>query len=169
MKKTMACFLIWLLFLLPAGVWGQKMGYTNSINLLSDLPETKAANNQLKSLEVSLNSSLKEKEQALGQHYQDYLKLVELGITATQRQDNELALQREQQELEVLKQELRNQLETKKTSLYAPLLERVRRAIDQVAQENGYQLILDVAFMNLILDAHESMDITALVKAKLGM
>ena len=56
----------------------------------------------------------------------------------------------------------------KREELYKPILERVNAAMQAVAKENGYLLVFDTS-TNVLLYADEALDVTNLVKAKLGL
>ena len=49
-----------------------------------------------------------------------------------------------------------------------PIRDRIQGAIDDVAKENGFTYIFDKS-MGIILYADDSADVSAQVKAKLGM
>lgn len=61
-----------------------------------------------------------------------------------------------------------DKLAKKREELYKPILEKVNTAMQDVAKENGYLLVFD-ASTQVLLYAHESLDVTNLVKAKLGI
>lgn len=170
MKKTTTLYLIWLCVLLPIGVWAQKIGYTNSTYIVGSLPETKVADDELKVFQNSLYNQLSSRTSDFQKRTEDYFTQRENGtIDAKESQRIEMELQNEQNELQKLDKDLTTQLGSQRESLYAPILEKVERAIDQVARENGYQLILDVSLLSILLYAEEASDITPLINAKLGI
>ncbi len=57
-------------------------------------------------------------------------------------------------------------LQEKQIELITPFQQQLEKAIDQVAQENGYQYIFDT---QILLYADTNNDVTALVKKKLGI
>ncbi|MBL7774643.1 MAG: OmpH family outer membrane protein, partial [Saprospiraceae bacterium] len=52
--------------------------------------------------------------------------------------------------------------------LYKPILERVNTAMQAVAKEGGFLLVFDTS-TQVLLYADESLDLTNLVRAKLGL
>ncbi|MBK9338659.1 MAG: OmpH family outer membrane protein [Lewinellaceae bacterium] len=52
--------------------------------------------------------------------------------------------------------------------LYKPILERVNTAMQDVAKENAYLIVFDSS-TQILLYGDESLDVTPLVKAKLGL
>ena len=59
-------------------------------------------------------------------------------------------------------------INSKRETLLKPILDKVNNVINEVAKSNGYSMILDSS-TGVILYAEESADITAQVKAKLGI
>ena len=54
------------------------------------------------------------------------------------------------------------------TKLYKPLLEKVNNAMKDVATENGFTMVFDLS-SNMVLYGDPSLDVTTLVKTKLGI
>jgi outer membrane protein len=59
-------------------------------------------------------------------------------------------------------------LAKKREELLQPILDRVNKAIGDIAKEQGYSYVFD-ASSNILLYADASADVTALVKKKLGL
>ena len=74
-----------------------------------------------------------------------------------------------EQRITTLNQTAQNDLSKKNQDLAAPILEKVRKAINDVAAENGYTYIFDMAAQSIIYTSPSSSDITALVKKKLNL
>jgi len=51
----------------------------------------------------------------------------------------------------------------------APVMEKARKAIEEVAKENGLLYVFDMTQGNPIYASEESMELLPLVKAKLGL
>ena len=62
-------------------------------------------------------------------------------------------------------QDLQKQQET----LLAPIQAKLQQAIQAVGAENGFTYIFDLAIPSIIYKGNGSEDVTALVKAKLGI
>ena len=78
------------------------------------------------------------------------------------------ALKQEELEIAKFQQDIQQKLYEKSENLLKPIRDRIQAAIDDVAKENGYDYIFDRS-MGIILFADESTNISAQVKAKLGM
>ena len=59
-------------------------------------------------------------------------------------------------------------LSKRREDLYKPILEKVNKAMQDVAKENGYLLVFDTS-TQVLLYADETLDVTKLVNAKLGI
>ena len=79
---------------------------------------------------------------------------------------------KEIQDLEVRIQEFQQtsqqSSQDKRTEILAPILEKAQNAIDQVALENNYTYIFDIAIGSIVY-GKDSNDITELVKSKMGI
>ena len=59
-------------------------------------------------------------------------------------------------------------LQTKESELTAPVIERARTAVKEIAKENGYTYVFNSS-EGLLLYAEPADDVTELVKTKLGI
>ena len=83
-------------------------------------------------------------------------------------QQKEGELGKEQQDIQAYEQEVQTLLAQKRQSLYKPLIDKVKIAIEQVGKEGDYTMIFESG-SGVLVHAAESDDIMALVKAKIGM
>lgn len=166
MRLPLCLFLFASLLALPLGA--QQYGHLNFANLLSELPGTKAAEAELESYKQEL---VAKGEQMVGdlqarvaevQGQMDELppvRLAELRAELAQQRDAIAAYERQVQ----------RDLEAKRQELLGPLIQRVRDAIDAVAEREGYALVFDTSLFNTVLFAEDADDLMPLVKAELGM
>lgn len=77
-------------------------------------------------------------------------------------------LKEQEAELGKYEQEMQKQLLAKRQETLQPILDKVNNIIKQVATENQFTYIFDSS-AGILLYAQESMDVTALVKTKLGI
>lgn len=145
----------------------QKVGFINSQELISQLPEVKEANANIETLKKQLQkkgedmiTSLRTKYQAL-QQKQNELSPVELEKQAA-------ALKGEETKIAQYNQDSQQKIATKTQKLLEPIQDKINKAIKAVATENGYDYILDGS-MGSIVYADKSADVSDLVKRKLGI
>ena len=148
----------------------QKYGHLNFGTLLSVMPETDAADKELETLQKGLVAKGEEMAKAF---QAKYLKAVEEvqggGLSPLQQQQKQEELQKEQAAIGKYEQEISQQLEAKRGELLKPIVEKARKAIDEVAKAGGYLMVFDSSVFNSILFAQPADDLMPAVKAKLGI
>jgi outer membrane protein len=145
----------------------QKFGYVNTQELLSQLPEVKEANANIENLKTQLQKKGQNMITALQNKYQD-LERRQNELSPKQLETEAAAIRAEEQKIGEFEQSSQQKIIMKSEELLKPIQEKVQIAIDNVAKEKGYTYIFD-ASMGLILYADPSTEVTALVKAKLGL
>jgi len=118
-----------------------------------------------------LNSQKKGQQmvQDLEGKYKDLQRKEQSGeISPKALEEESKKLKDQEGELGKFEQEMQKQLQTKRQETLQPILDKVNNIIKQVATENQFTYIFDSS-AGILLYAQESMDITALVKTKLGI
>ncbi|TNE47812.1 MAG: OmpH family outer membrane protein [Bacteroidetes bacterium] len=168
MKKTFVLTL-GMVFTLAFTGFAQKFGYLNSVALLSELAEVKQADSDLKAFQTQLTKRGQEMVQDLQAQAAELDRKKELGtISPKDYQTQAEKLQADEAKIGEYEQEVYEKLAKKREELYKPILERVNTAMQDVAKENGYLLVFDTS-TQVLLYADEALDVTNLVKAKLGL
>ena len=149
----------------------QKFGYINSSGLLEEMAEIKEANSNLETLQKQLQSKGQKMLQDFQLEYTELENKVKRGeIAPAQQQVEEQKLQVKQEEILAYEKEIQNQMATKQETLYKPILDKVNKAIEDVAKENGYTYIFDTSpGIGVILYSDQTADVTTMVKGKLGI
>ena len=147
----------------------QKFGYINSAALLAELPEVKAADSELTVLQGQLKKKGEDMVAALQKKYADVGQRDKNGeFSPKQLEAESTKLKEEEANISKYEQDMGQQLSKKREELLTPILDKVNKAIAEVAKEVGYSYIFD-ASANILLYADQSTDITAEVKKKLGI
>ena len=60
-------------------------------------------------------------------------------------------------------------LQKKQQELFTPVVDKVKKAINEVGTENGYLYIFDLSTQSIIYQSPKSNDVTPQVKKKLGL
>lgn len=145
----------------------QKFGYVNTNQILEDLPEVKQADANIAALQKQLENKYKKDLEALQVLYTDVQGKVQSGTLSPKQQETEAAKIKTMEEgLRKFEQESQTKLMTKRNELIQPILDKVNNAIETVGKEGGYQFIFDET---VLLYKESSQDVTAKVKAKLGV
>ncbi|TNE57601.1 MAG: OmpH family outer membrane protein [Bacteroidetes bacterium] len=146
-----------------------KYGHMNLGNLLDEMPETAGAEAQLKVFADSLNRIDSVMTMTFQQAYIQLKKEYdEGGLTQIQVQQRQVELEKQRQEIQTFEEKAQASLETHRGELLSPILKKVDTAIKEVAKENGFSMIFDVS-SGAMLFASETIDVTPMVKKKLGM
>ena len=144
-----------------------KLGYINSNELLSIMPESTEMQTELQSYAKGLESSLAamqaEGEKKLADYQQNEATMSDLV-----KQDKIRELESIQQRILEFQQNAQESLAAKEQELITPILDKARSAIEEVAKEGNFTYIFDASTGN-ILYAAESENVLPLVKAKLGL
>lgn len=144
-----------------------KLGHVNSAELLAAMPESKAADMNLKKFGETLEGQLKTMTSEYQAKIADYQ-----GKEALMAESIKQTKQKEIVDLESRINEFQEQgqqdVQKKKEELYSPILKKAQDAINAVAKENGFTYIFDASTGGLLF-VQETNDVTALVKKKLGI
>ncbi len=168
MKKTFV-LTFGLMLTLAFSSFAQKFGYLNSAALLTEMAEVKQADSDLKAFQTQLTKRGQEMVKELQDKAAELDRKKELGTIAPKDYQTQAAkLQEEETAIGEYEKEVYDKLSKKREELYKPILERVNTAMQDVAKENGYLLVFDTS-TQVLLYADESLDLTNLVKTKLGI
>ena len=161
--------LIAILFMMaPLAIFAQKFGHLNSADIIQVMPEYTTAQTELQKLEKQYSDELKMMETELSKKSEEYeAQKATLPANIQQRRERELQelYGRMQQYYQQSQQELAQASQEK----MAALTEKITKAIKEVGVAGGYLYIFDVASGIPYISETLSTDVTAQVKAKLGI
>ncbi|MBS1506843.1 MAG: OmpH family outer membrane protein [Bacteroidetes bacterium] len=149
----------------------QKIGYAESDYILSQLPEFKKIDSELKTHGSQLENQMKAKYD----DYQTKLKAYQ-GMPATTpdaiRADKERELAALQENIQKFQQDAQSSYQKKQADLMDPIYKKIGKAIEDVAKENGFSFIINPQLANggdILLFSDEKFNISDLVLKKLGV
>ncbi|GAB3983577.1 hypothetical protein GCM10028806_56960 [Spirosoma terrae] len=149
-----------------------KLGYTNIDYILGQTPEAKDIQNQLTIQRTQSENELKRMQKELEDKYGAYEKGA-AQMTDVIRKDRETELQTLQSRIQEFGRSAEQSLQTKYGQLVNPVVQKIQKAIDAVAKDNGYTYVFNLdAGANttpILLVAPEENNITELVLKKLGI
>jgi outer membrane protein len=143
-----------------------KIGYLNTAEVTSRMPEVKSVDIQLQNFAKKLENDLAKEANAFQNKYDAYAK--DTSMSEALYQSRLIELQQMEQRLQELRVNSENELARKRQLLYEPIFNKVKKAIEDVAEENGYTHVIDVSIGSLVY-GNQSYDITKLVMKKLGI
>jgi len=143
-----------------------KVAHINVQQLLSDMPEMKAAQAELKKLQetysAGIQDSMKELQNKLTQYQNE--------ATSKTNEENEkraLELQGFEKNIEEARQAAMQEMQKKQQELFAPISEKAKAAIEKVAAAQGFDYVID-ASPGLSLIVANGKDLLPDVKKELG-
>ena len=149
-----------------------KIGYTNAEYILSNMPEAKQIEAELKDYEKQLSTQLQSKSTDFDTKVQEYQRSAENMIPEV-RADKERELQSLQQSIQKFQQDAQTSLQRKQGELLQPAFDKIQTAIDEVAKANGYTHIFNSGQpevgLNILLYGREEDNISDLVLKQLGI
>lgn len=167
MKKFVLFLAVGLLLGNMVSAQAMKIGYINSQELLSYMPEVAKADSVLKAYAKGYQDQL----EAIGKEYEKKGQELQAGGNTMSDAVKEVKvkeLQDLEKRYESIQQSAQDKVAKKKEELYKPILEKADKAIKDVAKEKNYDYVFD-ASAGSILYAKDSDNILALVKTKLGI
>ena len=144
-----------------------KFGYIDSQELLLLMPERKTAEEEVQTLAKSLESQLQAMTAEYQQSVQEY-QANEATYTDLVKQDKVTEITGLEQRIQSFQQNAQQALQSKEQELLEPILQKARKAIEDVASEGDYTYIFDKSFGS-ILYAKASENILDKVKKKLKL
>jgi outer membrane protein len=145
-----------------------KIGYINSAELLSLMPEIKKANTDIEAYQKSFVDQLQQL-QTEGQNKLQAYNAGEKTMTDAVKEAKQQELMDIENRLRNLQQSAEEKVAKKKEEMYNPILEKAQKAIEDVAKEKGYDYIFDRGAGQGLLFAKDSYNVLAEVKTKLGI
>lgn len=168
MKKYLL-FTLLLAFGAATDSFAQKFGYVDTQEIIQLIPEVKEANSNIETFKTQLQKKGQEMLQALQTKYQDLERREAQGEISPKLLETEVAkLKEEENSILLFEQESQQKILEKSESLLAPIRDRIQKAIDDVANENGFDYIFDYS-TGFVLYADDATNVGAMVKAKLGI
>ncbi|MEY8488095.1 OmpH family outer membrane protein [uncultured Parabacteroides sp.] len=164
MKKL----IIFLLMMLPLGVFAQesKIAIVNTQEVIQAMPEFATMQKQMADMEAKYKNEMQVMNDEYTKKYSDFI--------AQQDSLTENIKMRRMQELEDMQQRTQNfiqisrqDFDKKQGELFAPIQDKLKKAIDEVGAEKGYIYILDPQIV--LFKGNAAVDATQFVKAKLGI
>lgn len=144
-----------------------KLGYIDSNELLEMMPEKDSIQTVIESYGTMLQNQL----QAMFQEYQSKLQDYQANAATMStiiKQTKEKELADLETRIQDFQQQADQDLQNKQMELVQPLIDKARKAIEEVARENNYTYIFDAGTGGLLF-FEKGDNILPLVKQKLGL
>ena len=164
MKKLLLMFLM----CAPIAAFAQKFGHVNAQEIIQVMPDYTKAKNEIDALQKQYEDDLKSMQDELTKKLQAYEK-EQATLPDNIKQRREQELQEMYQKIQQSYQDNQQALAKASQEKMQAITTKVIDAIKQVGQAGGYVYIMDVAGGVPYISTTLSTDVTADVKAKLGL
>lgn len=155
---------------LPAVSMAQKLGHINSQELLSLMPESKAAETKLKAKGQEVEKQMKALQTEYQKLFKEYAEAMEGGkMTAEAQKAKENSLQAMQGKMKAYQEQAQKDLEKLQSDLLSPIFEKANKAIQDVGTKNGFTYIFDTSARSIVYVSPTSQNVLSLVKKQLGI
>jgi len=168
MRKLLLSAVIAIGIMMPAMAQVKiKLGHIDSMELLQSMPGRDSAQKTLQVYSKVLENQLTAMQKEMETKYQDYQTN---GATWSQSilQVKQKDLQDLQARIEAFQQSAQKDLKDKETELLKPIIDKAKKAIEEVSKENGYTYVFDSS-VGVLLYFDQSDDLMPMVKKKLGL
>ncbi len=144
-----------------------KLGHIDSMELLQSMPGRDTAQKSLQAFSNILETQFTAMNKEFETKYKEYQ---ETGATLpkTILDNKQKDLQDLKSRIEAFEESAKKDLKEKENELLKPIIDKAKKAIEDVAKENGYTYIFDSS-VGVLLYSEASDDIMPLVKKKLGI
>ncbi len=155
-------FLIVVMLCMAGSLFAQKSGHIDYNKLIQAMPETKAAAEELKKTQTSLNAKLTDMQKELQAKSQ------------APKETNEALAKAQEEEISALnarissfQQTANEQIQKEQNKLFTPIVEKAKKALAEVAKSQGLRYVYEVN--DLLYYSDDSVDLMKPVKEKLGI
>lgn len=143
-----------------------KLGHIDFNAIVALMPEVKTAESEVEARRTEIANLLERMMNDRRKLIEDYQKNAR-NYSTEQRSGKEKEINALEEEMQTLEDLGSTQLENLWREKMEPVLERVRKAIKEVGDENGYLYIFETGTLNYASSSSD--DVTPLVKKKLGI
>jgi outer membrane protein len=166
MRKSIKLALLTLL-LGASTAFAQKYAHINSNELLLAMPERKQAETTLQEYAKQLDNQIKTMSGEYDAKVADYQKNEPI-MTDVIKQDKIKEINDLEERIKTFQGTAQESLQKKEQELMQPMINKAKKAIEDVAKENNYKYVFDSS-VGVLLFADPSDDILPLVKKKMNL
>jgi outer membrane protein len=156
------------IFSMAFALHAQKFGHVSSETLLQAMPEYDSALVKMEQLRQQYSDELEQIQVEINKKIEAFNQ-GEAAMSDLIKEAKASEIQEMQQRLQNFSQTANQDLQQQQMVLIQPVMDKARKAIDEVAKERGLLYVFDLSQGNPIYTSEESLDLVPLVKAKLGL
>jgi outer membrane protein len=172
MRNSFRILIAALIITLPSLSFAQttfRFGHVNSQEILQVMPERDSADVKMQKFGKELQDTYEGINVEFNTKYQKYLQ-EEKTLTDLVKKTRMEEIQSYQERLNQFRENAQQEIQKKQAELMQPISEKIKKAISDVGKENSFIYIFEMApGTSVLYNSPESVDVTSLVKAKLGI
>ncbi len=150
-------------FMLGVGASGAndvKVGFVDTDNVIAQLPDSKGIQEKMKKLQEGAESEMQKMAKGLQDAFEEYERKKST-MTEDAKKKKEEELLEKRQQLEEFRYQKQSELQKKTAELLKPIEEKVMKAVEKVAKQYGYSIVLNKGGVaNPVLYGDKSHDLT---------
>ena len=151
----------------PMAVMAQKFGHVDYQSISTTLPEIAKINGELQAIAQQYENDLKAMQDEFQRKADEYEK-AKATMNATTQKETEASLQEMLQKIQQTTAQNQQDFQKKQQELYAPVQQKILKAIQNVGQAGQYTYIFPYSPDLLLYVGATAKDVTAEVKAELN-
>ena len=146
----------------------QKFGHITSEQLLQAMPEYDSAQLKVQDLRAEYDLEIERIQVEINRKIEEFNQ-TEATMSDLIKEAKASEIQEMQVRLQNFAQTAQQDLQQQSMQFIQPVMDMARKAIDEVAKEQGLIYVFDLSQGNPVYTSEESVDMLPLVKAKLGL
>ena len=154
--------------LVALAVNAQKFGHITAEQLLQVMPEYDSAQIKIQDLRQTYDLELERIQVEINKKIEEYTQN-EATMSALIKEAKASEIQEMQVRLQNFAQTAQQDLQQQSMTMIQPVMDKARKAIEEVAKEKGLLYVFDMSQGNPVYASEESLDMLPLVRAKLGL
>jgi outer membrane protein len=165
MKRIFTLAAVALSFVAATTVQAQKIAVVSADEIFVNMKETKKADTSLNIYQSTLQEELASMDEELNSQFEKFVK-DSSKMSKEAKDAKRETLQKRINEMQQRQEDMNKSIEAKKDELLRPIREKMMKAVDDVAKQNGYAYVM---YKEQLLVFPTADDITDKVKANLGI
>jgi len=159
------------LALLPLLMIAQtRIGIINSQQIFELMPEKTEAEAQLKALSEKYQAEYKLLQDDFDKKFADYQAIADDASTpATIKERRMQELQECDKKIQEFERTAAADIDNQRSQLTKPISDKIQQAIRTVGQQGNFDLVIDTAVTQVAYTGNNTVDVTSMVKALLGL
>jgi outer membrane protein len=168
MFKKIALGLVCVLSLGALNAEELKIGYVNTQEILTAMPEKSTIEKKLSDLQSEMEKEMVKMREEYSTKIKEYQEK-QATMPETIKQARQTEIQEIEQRITTFQQTANTDLQKKQQELFAPIIDKVKKAINEIGAETKCTYVFDLSAQAIVYQSPSATDLGPLVKKKLGL